>query len=245
MITIQIDPNLHSKSVKELAGALVLALLGELEEETPEAAFGPVGFIPQPPEPAAAPVGPVSTLGPHLVIPNPPPPASIAPIATPGTTVASPTAGIPSPPTTVQLDSKGFPWDARIHARPKSFNKDGTWRSKRNVDVALIAGVEAELRKLMAIPAPIPPLAPGAIIPPPPPASATPAPAATPDMQAEYVALVMQVAALVGSNRLSNEQLSRCFQAVGITQMQDLGIRLDLLPTLRNMINGIVAGQSA
>jgi len=268
VITIQIDPTIHSKQVKELAGALVLALLGELEEDdqpipvevlkqvelSPEAAFLP--NVPNPP--------PISTVGPHLVIPNPPPPAIVAPVAAPpaivapvaaqpamtaslGTTVASPSGAPPAAPATIQLDSKGLPWDSRIHASSKGQNGDGTWRGKRGVDDALIAGVEAELRKLMAIPAPpspMPALTPGAMIPPPPPVAPAPA-APTADAQAEYVALVMQVAALIGQNKINNDQLQRCFAAVGITQMQDLGIRLDLLPTLRGMIDGIVAGQNA
>ena len=241
MITIQIDPNVHSKSVKELAGALVLAVLGELEENAKP--------IPAPaapelnPEAAFLPGRPI-TVGPHLVIPNPPPPASIASIAalappaeSAKTTVASPTASPmpPAAPATVLLDKTGLPWDARIHASSKTQNADKTWRVKRGASAELVAGVEAELRKLMAIPTP----AAQPMIPPPPP------PVPTADAQTEYVALVMQVAALVGANRLSIEQLQKCFQAVGITQMQDLGIRLDLLPTFRNMINGIVAGQSA
>jgi hypothetical protein len=90
----------------------------------------------------------------------------------------------------------------------------------------------------------MPALTAGAMIPPPPPAAPAPA-APTADAQAEYVALVMQVAALIGQNKINNDQLQRCFAAVGITQMQDLGIRLDLLPTLRGMIDGIVAGQNA
>lgn len=240
MITIQIDPNLHSKSVKELAGALVLALLGELEENAIEETFNSTmkealselspeaAFLPGP-----AANTPISTVGPHLVIPNPPPPANIVSGAASGTTVASPSAPPvpPAAPSTIQFDGTGLPWDARIHASSKTQNADKTWRGKRGVSAELVAGVEAELRKLMAIPAPIPSLAPSATIPPPPPPSSAPS-VPTADAQVEYVALVMQVAALVGANRLSNEQLQKCFQAVGITQMQDLGIRLDLLPTL-------------
>lgn len=43
------------------------------------------------------------------------------------------------------LDSRGFPWDARIHAGAKSKNKDLTWRYKPGVDKALVPKVEAEL----------------------------------------------------------------------------------------------------
>lgn len=257
MITILVDPNIHSKSVRELAGALVLALLGELEPEketalTPEAAFPvngslSVGTAPNP-QLIAALQNSISELGPHLVLPNPPNAPGVAQgamMASVGTMVVNQSAP-PAAPATIKLDSKQFPWDERIHASSKTFNKDGTWRGKRGVTAELIAGVEAELRKLMAIPSPaaqIPALVPGAIIPPPPPPVTTPSP--TPDLQAQYVQLVMHVASLVSSNRLTNDQLNKCFQAVGISQITDLGIRLDLLPTLSNIINGIVAGQIA
>lgn len=45
-----------------------------------------------------------------------------------------------------EVDSSGLPYDARIHAETKAKNKDGTWRGRRGVDDATIAGVTAELR---------------------------------------------------------------------------------------------------
>lgn len=44
------------------------------------------------------------------------------------------------------FDSAGLPWDERIHAASKTTNKDGTWRSKRNISETLVATVTAELR---------------------------------------------------------------------------------------------------
>lgn len=47
----------------------------------------------------------------------------------------------------VELDSKGLPWDARIHASTKSKKKDGTWTALRGLnDAAKVAAIEAELR---------------------------------------------------------------------------------------------------
>jgi hypothetical protein len=57
-----------------------------------------------------------------------------------------------TPATTTQLDKKGLPWDARIHASSKTINADGTWRQKRGVADALVTTVEAELRQVMALP---------------------------------------------------------------------------------------------
>lgn len=55
------------------------------------------------------------------------------------------------------LDSKGMPWDGRIHASSKTTNKDGSWRYRRNIDETLINQVEAELRGQSAPPsAPVP-----------------------------------------------------------------------------------------
>ena len=44
------------------------------------------------------------------------------------------------------VDSTGLLWDARIHSRNQALNADGSWRSKRNVDPALVSVVTAELR---------------------------------------------------------------------------------------------------
>jgi len=60
---------------------------------------------------------------------NPPPPATV-----PATTSNS-----------NELDSKGLPWDARIHSETKAKNKDGSWRGRRGVDDATINAVTAEL----------------------------------------------------------------------------------------------------
>jgi len=103
-------------------------------------------------------------------------PFSTAPAATTVTTSAAtlsapvpnastdPSAGAPTalgaasmtPANGVELDSKGLPWDGRIHAESKGKIADGTWRNKRNLDAALKAQVEAELRQVMgAAPAPL------------------------------------------------------------------------------------------
>jgi hypothetical protein len=43
------------------------------------------------------------------------------------------------------VDSEGLPWDARIHASSKAFNKDGTWRTRRGLDDKTLTQVRAEL----------------------------------------------------------------------------------------------------
>jgi hypothetical protein len=72
----------------------------------------------------------------------------VAPAAAPGPALA------PSAVVGVELDSRGLPWDARIHAGGKTKNADGSWRGKRGVAADTIAAVTAELKALMAIPGP-------------------------------------------------------------------------------------------
>jgi hypothetical protein len=88
-------------------------------------------------------------------------------------------------------DKNGLPWDARIHASTKTFNADGTWRGRRNTDAAIITAVEAELRALMAIPAPatasIAPVAINSVAVPPPPG---PAATVSPTTLAEMMPLL-------------------------------------------------------
>lgn len=77
------------------------------------------------------------------------PAAHIAPGAlVPGGAVAmGQPAGLTNPAPGVELDSKGLPWDARIHASTKSKKKDGTWTALRGLnDAAKVAAIEAELR---------------------------------------------------------------------------------------------------
>ena len=53
----------------------------------------------------------------------------------------------------MNLDSAGLPWDSRIHAGTKTrVQRTDEWKSKRNVDAALVAQVEAELKATMAAP---------------------------------------------------------------------------------------------
>lgn len=52
---------------------------------------------------------------------------------------------MPNPEGAPDVDSRGLPWDERIHAGTKATNADGSWRNKRGVDKALVEAVEAEL----------------------------------------------------------------------------------------------------
>src|ERR1043165_8322493 len=45
---------------------------------------------------------------------------------------------MPNPEGAPDVDSRGLPWDERIHAGTKATNADGSWRNKRGVDKALV-----------------------------------------------------------------------------------------------------------
>ena len=144
-------------------------------------AVTPTGTVVQTTEPDAAAVFgacpltvdaavlPTAPVAPQAGVPLPPN-ASLPPAPPPGPTAGAPTGAAPT--ASVVTDKNGLPWDARIHASSKTMNADGTWRGRRNTDAAIITAVEAELRALMAIPAPAPasiaPPAINSVAPPPP-----------------------------------------------------------------------------
>lgn len=136
------------------------ALQHDHESTMPEAAFGKPDTGAQEAAAAFGGAAPLAVSTPAIAAAStvaPPPPGNTAPITTtPG--VASSAAGVSS--AGVELDSKGLPWDGRIHAESKGKIADGTWRKKRNLDPALLAQVEAELRQVMGA-APAAPLAQG------------------------------------------------------------------------------------
>lgn len=121
--------------------AAVSALIASLRGESATLAVGTV--VPEtlpPPAPAES-----------VAVPTPP--AAVADVAVPpvpSTTVAD----APPPVAGVEVDVEGLPWDARIHSTPAKKNTDGKWRAKRNLDDAVRESVVAQLRQVMAAPAP-------------------------------------------------------------------------------------------
>ena len=136
------------------------ALQHDHESTMPEAAFGKPDTGAQEAAAAFGGAAPLAVSTPAIAAAStvaPPPPVNTAPITTtPG--VASSAAGASS--AGVELDKHGLPWDGRIHAESKGKLTDGSWRKKRQVDPALVAQVEAELRQVMGA-APAAPLAQG------------------------------------------------------------------------------------
>lgn len=107
--------------------------------------------------------------------------------AAPPLPVATAPETAPAAPAGIELDAAGIAWDARIHSSGKALLKNGRWKSKRGVDAALVASVEAEQSGAVAAPlvnrdenddgpTPTPPPAPAApVADTPPPAPVAPA----------------------------------------------------------------------
>jgi hypothetical protein len=110
---------------------------------------------------------------------NPAPSAPLRPPAPVQTAPAADVAPAPAPAASatssgsdVQRDKNGLPWDKRIHSEKPTLNKDGTWRTRRNLADGVLEAVTAELKGGPAAPV-------GVFVPPPPPPGATiPAPPA-------------------------------------------------------------------
>lgn len=60
--------------------------------------------------------------------------------------VPTPEAAPRIPTARIGLDSRNIPWDERVHASTKEINKDGTWRSRRNVNKDVVKQIETELK---------------------------------------------------------------------------------------------------
>jgi len=83
------------------------------------------------------------------------------------------------------VDADGLPWDPRIHSSSKQLVADGTWRKRRNTAKELFAEVEAELRGLSTVDAPVDAPIPAPPPPPPPAAVAFANPAPPPPAAAD------------------------------------------------------------
>lgn len=214
-------------------------------------------------------------------------PFSTAPAATTGTTSAgtlsapvpnAPTAPVTGAPTAlgavpstpangVEVDKDGLPWDARIHTESKAKNADGSWRNKRNLDAALKAQVESELRQVMSA-APIPP-APGvapspaqpvAPVPPAPLAVPTPpvagaassmpvAPNAAPagevpqDARQQFVGLVGRASAAIQAGKVTQAEVTQICAAAGVPALPLLANRLDLVAHVAGQVDALIASR--
>lgn len=164
----------------------------------------------------------------------PTPPAPVAPVAptAPASTAPAPT----TPSSEIVTDKAGLPWDRRIHSESKSINKtDGLWRTKRGVDPALVAQVEAEHRALppVAASAPVAPVAPT------PPAPIAPTTEQSPGVPKNLGELMIVAQQLVASGKIASLDVVRATAAeLGVVALPLLGTRPDMVEAVYNKLIG-------
>lgn len=213
----------------------------------------PAGAIPAPSTAVAA-ATPIAPAAPPVVAAAPgfgfPAPApSIVPVAPAHMAPAAPSTLAPAAPTGKALDTTGLPWDGRIHAGTQGTNKDGSWKAKKNLDPALKAQVEAELRAALAANAgavaPAAPSAPFPAIPPAPnagsalPASPTdiaaalgPVTASGKPLATEFGVLMEQVADAMTSGRLDTSVISGVLRNHGLAAIGQLSYAPNVVPAV-------------
>ncbi len=178
-----------------------------------------------------------------------------APMAMPGIPVApAPVAAPVASPINMEygVDSRGLPWDTRIHAVTQGVNKDGSWRYRRGVEKNVIDQVEQELRSKVGAPVAATPAIPASFVIPQapapfvPPVVLQPAPAApvpAPPIQQPVVApapapvapvlsahtletfkttLVATLARLVQEGKLTHEYVQSLKNYFGVEQIWQL-----------------------
>ena len=168
-------------------------------------------------------------------------------------------------PVATNSDVHGLPWDERIHASSRAKTADGSWRQKRGVDTTLVTAVEAELKTLMGLPAPVttvplppPPAEPAvsegsitsspvasaptvAAAPPPPPAPFVPAPPPATDNKIAFIDLLTFTSAAVTAKKLTQDELLGLVMSAGVPSIPLLANRLDLIPQIRQSVETLVA----
>lgn len=165
--------------------------------------------------------------------------SELPPAPTPFVPTPAAAAGAPSEPAAplipapgVDLDTKGLPWDDRIHASTKSKIADGSWKMKRGVEDVLVTQVEAELRARVAQPASAPAPAVAAAPAPfvPPAASLAPAPAVASLEPATFEQIMPRVTAAVIAGRIPQTALGQACAANGLASIVALQSSPALVP---------------
>jgi hypothetical protein len=144
--------------------------------------------------------------------------------------VSLPPPAVPAPPgAPVELDSRGYPWDGRIHAANRAKKIDGAWKTKRGVDPNLIVQCEAQNK-----PGNVPAIAPTAVqtaitvspaAPPPPPVPSVaglsvpqpPGIASTaPAGAIDFRGLMQKIQQATAAGKLNDEQVNAAMATVGL-----------------------------
>jgi hypothetical protein len=150
--------------------------------------------------------------------------------------VANMTPSVPPVPQAagIDVDSKGSPWDGRIHASTRAKVADGTWRMKRGADEALIASVQGEIAQTMGLPVIVPP-APFVVsaVPPVPQTNISPIMASAGAAQiaspSNFLALMKGITAGYADKSITQENINSACAGVGVPSLPMLSQRPDLI----------------
>lgn len=172
------------------------------------------------------------------------PAATVVPPAPPAMPPVPPvpgTAPVPAPMASLgaaQLDSKGLPWDHRIHSGERTQNKDGSWRNKRGLPDGLVAQVETELRAVLGVAAPPHPLVsgpapgfPGGGVPAPPVPDAPAAPMT-------FMTLLTKVTKSIKDGQLAQDRVNATLVEFSLPNLPAIHHRPDLVQGFHDRLFG-------
>lgn len=193
---------------------------GKPDIEIPRFAPGTFALPVETIDPAVVFAKPAATEAAVPSVPVPPAPAAAAASSLPSV----PAATAVVPPAGVDLDSRGFPWDHRIHASTKGQNADGAWKKRKNVEAELTTLVEAELRALMSVP----------VVP--------PAPGAVPtEIPTTFAMLMDWTTKMVAAHKLTQADVVAAVTPYSLNSVIGLGNRPDLVPQVHEALKARVA----
>lgn len=209
--------------------------------------------------------GNIASVAAVVTLPAAPPP----PAAPPGVGSHHVPAAVPQPPgpaVAAELDSRGLPWDGRIHASNRAQSIKKEWKLKRGVDKNLVAAVEAQNKPgnaptaapaavATAIPAatapalstamsaPPPPLPPAPAVPSAALPSAPPVTAPAPSGVVDFRGLMQKITAATAAGKLSTDQVVAALAGVGLKpeEMTQLIGNAPLIASINAAIDGYLA----
>jgi hypothetical protein len=163
-------------------------------------------------------------------VPSPP----VANSAKSAKAVALPTA---SHAPTVELDTRGLPWDARIHSRERTKIANGNWKNKRGLDAATIEAIEGELRGVMSAPA-------ATVISPPVTNTTQPDPdgSVTTASSSNFPDLMKKITAAITGGKVTAAQCSEIVARNGVKSLPLLATRPDLIPQIELELDALIGG---
>lgn len=144
----------------------------------------------------------------------------------------------PSGLTPDELDARGIRYDARIHAKSRTKNANGTWRYARSIDADFIQQIESEL--LNSVPEikiedTLPTLPPTMDV-------VAIGPLNDPLLpKLDFPALMQKITENVSSGKLNAASITKISTEFGLASIALAGTRLDLIPMLLQRIDEVIA----